>query len=553
MPTEARSSFVTTPVAPELDRRNQPSEPLTSPRCENSSMVLSPKVPASPCLPDDNCEVESAMALSQISPGPSWIQAYVQHRLLLRIYLRCRLFRPTGPPELLSNCIVGAVLDQHLLCYPVRVSNITSPFTIQEMLTAIEVHNWGGVVVVSAHDEPDGTISMDIGFRYVEDALLMWCRAGVRFDRRPWVFEAVTGVVGNVEILAVGHAPQRPMQDRLHRFLVCLELEERLPEFLQDHRRLQLTKEIIASALSSADAAYPDGAPSVDLASVEYLARSDNELEMVALQGGPSFSEICAIAHTEWIEFSSDRWRQPSAGDDTSLLDTYGGTDTSLAAWVSARQASPPQDLPTRRPFTSKHQHVKIRPEGSAAPASASDMNSRERGLAYRTMKRRAQGKYEAWNSTSIPLPNLPDPELIPPSSQPSRKFTRSKELHERGADVTIRQTKPRGTGFITRFIQVWDWYDECLGSIDTARQELETYGRLSRDAPSNPEEDGMVIRVFQSALNDMAAAFSPTCRLIGVYGRDFLEVETELAKRRSTSRVVCNSLIETELLPEDM
>jgi hypothetical protein len=401
------------------------------------------------------------------------------------------------------------------------------------MLTAIEVHNWGTVIAISAHEEPDGTTSMDIGFRYVEDALLMWGRAGIRFDRRPWVLEAVTRVVGNVEILAVGHAPPRPLQDRIHRLLVCSELEGRIPAFLQDHRRMQLTREIIASMLSSAGAAYPDGAPSVDLASVEYLARSDNEMEMAALQGGTTFSEIRAALHTEWIDLRGDRWRQPCM----SFLDTYGGTDSSLAAWVSARQASPPQDLSNRRPFMSKHQCVPIRPKGPAAPASAPDMNSRERGFAYRTMKRRAQGKYEAWNSTRIPLPNIPDPELIPPSSQPSQKFTRSKELHERGADVTIRQTKPRGTGLVTRFIQLWDWYDECLRSIDTARQELETHGKFSQDAPSNLEEDGMVIKAFQMALDDMAAAFSPTCRLIGVFGREYLELEAELANRSSTSQ----------------
>ena len=531
------------------------------PGCEDGCMVLSFKAPASPPPPDNNGEVESSMALSQASsevhplpqPEPSWIQAYVQHRLLMRTYIHCRLFRPTGAPELLSNCVVGAVLDEHLLCYPVRVSNITSPFTIQEMLAAVEVHDWGTVIAISAHDEPDGTISMDIGFRYVEDALLIWCSAGVRFDRRPWVFEAVTGVVGNIEILAVGDAPPRPLQDRLHRLSVCLELEGRLPAFLQDHRRMQLTREIIASALSSAGASYPDGAPSVDMASVEYLAGSENQLEIATLQGGTSFSEIRAVSHTEWIELRGNRWRQLSVGDDTSLLDTYGGTDSSLAAWVSTRRASPPQDLPNRQVFMSKHQRVQIRPEGPSSPASAQDMNSRERGLAYRTMKRRAQGKSEAWNSTRIPLPKFPDRELIPPSSQPSRKSTRSKELHERGANVTIRQTKSRGTGLVTRFMQLWDWYDECLRSIDTARQELETHGRFSHDTPSNPEEEGMVIKAFQMALDDMAAAFSPSCRLIGVFGREYLELEAELANRSSTSQLVCNSSIETELLPDDL
>jgi hypothetical protein len=504
--------------------------------------------------------MESAMALSQLSPevhppsqpGLTWIEAYVQHRLLLRAHLHCRLFLPTGPPELRTNCIVGAVLDEHLLCYPVRVSNITSTFTIQDMLAAVEVHNWGTVIAVSTHDEPDGTISMDIGFRYVEDALLMWCRAGIRFDRRPWVFEAVTGVVGNVEILAVGHSPSRALQDRLHRLLVCLELEGRLPVFLQDDRRMQLTREIIASALSSAGTVYPNGTPSVDLASVEYLARNDNDLEMTALQSGTFSSEICTTLHTEWIELSGNRWCQLSPGNSASLLDTYVGTDSALVAWVSARPPPPVQDSRSRRPFMSKHQHVPIRPEG-VAPASAPDMNSRERDLAYRTMKRRAQAKYEAWSSTRIPLPNLPDHELIPPSSQPSRKFTRSKELHERGANVTIRQAKPRGTGLITRFIQIWDWYDECLRSIDTARQELETHGRFSHDAPSNPEDDGVVIKVFQMALDDMAAAFSPTCRLINVFGREYSEVEAELANRRSTSQLVCNRSVETELLSDNM
>jgi hypothetical protein len=220
--------------APEVHDPSRPAElPMSLLQGETKGRSVPPvsEEPSSSSLVDNEEGPQSFTTLSRVlhevhSPPysePAWSEAYVRHRLFLRDFLRCRLFSPWGFPEIFSDRVVGAVLDKHLVCYPIRVSNIASPFTIRDMLAVIVANKWGAVLAISSHVQPDATISMDVGFRHVEDALLMWCRPGVQFDQRPWVFETLTRVAGDVATLPVAGIPPRSSKDRLQRFLACLE------------------------------------------------------------------------------------------------------------------------------------------------------------------------------------------------------------------------------------------------------------------------------------------------------------------------------------------
>jgi hypothetical protein len=523
-----------------VEHHDQPAEtvsPLQS-ETEGRKVHLSAENPSSPLLDNKEDPEHFTMtppvpseAHSSPYPEPSWDHAYMQHRLLLCDYVRCRLFSPTGTPEVFSDRVVCAVLDNSLLCYPVRISNIASPFTMSNMLAVIAANNWGTVLAISTHIEPDATISMDIGLQHVEDALLMWCRPGVQFDQRPWVFEAITAVAGDVVILPVPDIVPRDSRDRLRRLQACLELEERLPSFLQDQHRLQITRDIVVSAHSGSCLAETG----FNQTRAENPLGNDSEMDISISLSGTSMSETGAALCTEWINLRGDRWHEIDVADATRLLDIYTGVELNPTAPLPSDRTSRPIDTPPKRPFMSKHQQVPTRTDDGASPANAPNMNSRERGHAYRSINRRAKAKYDAWISPRVRLPDLPAPELLPVPSQPSRKSTRSRDLHRRGISATIRETKHRGTGLILRALQLWDWYDRCLISIEAARQELEMHGRLSCDPPANPEETGRVVEVFQRLFDDMAAAFSPSSRLTDMFGREYLALEAELAKRKGT------------------
>jgi hypothetical protein len=481
-------------------------------------------------LPHD----ETALVATVKDP---WLEDLVHHRLWMRDYFKYRLFFPLVPSTLASSRMLHVVFGEEVFCYPVRISNITSPFSIGSMLQIAEVNGWGDIVAISEREEADSTVSMDIGFRFVEDALMMWNRVGVKVEDRRWAFETIEGVVGFVTFLKMPETAPRSPLDRFHRLNLCIQIEERLPLHVQDPTRLEILRELSeqlrTQASKCADAALPRELDNTTLVTLMEQTGSIGGCKLPSTLTQEMDPGLRAAAPI-WIAASKERWLP---GNQAGLLSFYEGAGPSSQSLLPTSSTDPLQTSePGRIKIPNKHQVLPQRTGVNATPDNKIEMNGRERDLCLRVINRRARAKHTAWNSPQVPLPSLPLTDLIPPSSQESNRMMKRKRSQTRGVNVPLPEAKPTGFGFVHRFFRLWDWYDMCLREVQSARQTLDQGGCLpgmpGDDTVVDPEDRARVINLLHSSLDDMEAAFSVSARMLAVYNAEYADIEAELARR---------------------
>lgn len=164
------------------------SSPVLAPISTSASVSFTDNPAGSPAVAD----AALLGALDRINRGREEAVAYCDHRLNRAVLLphlceAIQLCRFTSKSE--------------LVCYCLRISNVdvgtSDPATaLNTILDLGDDENWGEIVMISIHLEVDDSWSVDLGFRFVEDALVMWSRHGKRVRGRYWNIVPIQAVLG---------------------------------------------------------------------------------------------------------------------------------------------------------------------------------------------------------------------------------------------------------------------------------------------------------------------------------------------------------------------
>lgn len=112
-----------------------------------------------------------------------------------------------------------------IICYPLRISNVD--IGIVEPLDVVgafhylaTIERWGDIAMISLVHEVDMTLTVDVGFTNLEDALAMWSKDGRKYADRHWDIQPISGVLGIAYVFRDPTPPQL-LSWRLERLSVC--------------------------------------------------------------------------------------------------------------------------------------------------------------------------------------------------------------------------------------------------------------------------------------------------------------------------------------------
>jgi hypothetical protein len=128
------------------------------------------------------------------------------------------------------------VPNSNLCCYPVRVCNLHGSMSCSALFNILQdIAQITDIVVFSLYDEVDTTLTLDIGLRYVEDALSTWALLhGVIVDQRPLDVYPIKMILGKGQFPTVDYPGHRLPIDRLRLVERILERENEFPDSNQD-------------------------------------------------------------------------------------------------------------------------------------------------------------------------------------------------------------------------------------------------------------------------------------------------------------------------------
>jgi hypothetical protein len=414
------------------------------------------------------------------------------------IYLLHRLNQPVLETDTLDHVQLGTFdKGSGLVCYPIRIDNVdvgsSDPMTtVSIMLNLAEQENWGEILVISTHAEVDGTFSVHIGFRYVEDAVIMWCRHGKLLRGRHWNIAPMPSVQGICFITRKLTDHRIPVYERHQRLQLCRVLEERAhrsPD-LPSPRLAQLQDLITRLALDPGLASMQ--LPTVDDA---LLMRTSTDLLLddrsnnLSSQLSPSLQERMHMR----IGSLASNWTSSPLPPPTA---------NSFYRYQSMPYSPPPRSRKVAeqaKNSKARQKHRRQRESDKVKP-NASQMSSRQENLAKRTTRHLANVKYAAWNSSTIPLPSVPE-------KNPGDVCKAEQEL-----------------------LEIWLWYDEAL---DIVRQRFEQTGLSS--LPGTYENS--VSRVIAESFYAAECSFSPESRFHNVFGPLHAKIMRMVEEHRTTAQ----------------
>ncbi|KAG8823760.1 hypothetical protein FRC19_003191 [Serendipita sp. 401] len=157
-----------------------------------------------------------------------------EHRARAQAYLDNRLNLPVAPNADIADQVVAASFVHPLdgiatVCYPMRVYNVFIPARTSESI-AHAFHQYaldtdmGDVVLISTHVEADGLATVDIAFRFAEDALNLWAHNGHYFGGHYWRVLPLKHIGSQVTIFPTS-STLRSLDDRKHRLWRAFQRE----------------------------------------------------------------------------------------------------------------------------------------------------------------------------------------------------------------------------------------------------------------------------------------------------------------------------------------
>jgi hypothetical protein len=383
-----------------------------------------------------------------------------------------------------------------LICYPLRISNVDigveKPLDVVGTLYHLgAIEKWGHISMISVICEVDMTLTVDIGFTDLEDALAMWSRDGKMHRGRHWDIQPISGVLGMCYIFR-DPAPLKPLSWRLERLSACEAWEEALYPNQNDKYLITQLRNIIsilatANGLSPIPAThFPPGASLLTLADGPHVFQSFF-IEPSLTQLDQSILDrmyFTIQATPEQWSFSSIHQARMGAFDRRGVYD----------------RPKPPKDKEQSK-ASKRHEKERQKILDQPAPdlvnpATSREMTSRERGFARRYTRSAAKIKFNAWSSPRLKLPPLPE--------------------------------KPHGQSLVDEFISIWQWYEECAVIIQNVASATGIHS-----IPTIVQNLGT--RVTQQSFLAADLSFAPGERFKKLFGSEYTEIMTKIVELRDT------------------
>ena len=389
------------------------------------------------------------------------------------------VFPQPEPVSLVKASFKMASNSREFICYPLRVYGVDLAQSRLEDVVEIVLgmarhYKWGDILMISAQEELDGTMTIDLGFRFIDDALCMWALDGCSSNGSTWSIRPALGVIGKSYIVNKLEDP-RPLPERLRRLSIYMEMEGRLSHC--NHHRLEQMRAFVRALEPNATSTTLFFDTSVPLWRHwdEFLLDFDDFLLTFAPLDPPRCRQLYSplALPNHWTELSGS---------------------------LTEYQATPfvkPDDKPASK---TKRWHAK-------RDAKGSEMGSRSLGQAGRRTRHYAKLRHAAWTCDCLPLPGVPTKPTINVSSRPA------------------------GGALKEDLLLLWDWYDECSNIIEEALAAFEV------DVPDEypPLDAPEAVRECYCLRQSLLAAqrcFSTPARLHGLYGSTYTDIIAAITQR---------------------
>lgn len=402
---------------------------------------------------------------------------YQRHRA--SSFLSFRLCLTFAPSSSISPLLaLSKVPSTNLICYAIRLSNVSTSLSVPDIVAISRRDNWGEIITISSTKEPDFTVSVEIGFRFPEDALIMLSRHGLKYEGRYWAIRPVLCISGICQFPNIDFSPTTSNNDCLLRRYKRLRIFTSLEEVLESSSPYLAQMATLLSQLRSQLGSLPEPT----LYPKEILLE---ELQQVfPLATLHKVSPPPVIPRTVYIS------RRVSLNLDGTVMPL----EKSTSIWLEYQKEELDFDevIPNRFiPRRTRQRLVDRDEDGSGDPSAAAPMNSRERFQAVRLVYKFAQEKFRVWNSPTI--------SLVPPPPN----ITGAREI-------------------VGNLVTIWKWYDSALVQAKAARDA----------AMADPHSPLDLLEAHDAAVN----AFSFSCRSLGVYGPDFERLREALQQATTTN-----------------
>jgi len=399
--------------------------------------------------------------------------------------------------DIVSKCTFDDKMGS-LTCYPLRISNVD--VGVEKALDVVgalchlgTLEYWGHISMISVICEEDRTRTVDIGFSDLEDALAMWSRNGREWNGHHWDIQPISGVLGYCYIFR-DPTPLKPLDWRLERLTACSIFEHTLQSHCENARQieeLQTALSRLATAHSQApipDAHLPPGMSLRTLLDGPHLFRSVSINQLAFSIPEPVLGRMYMTVKAEpahW-SFSSDHEIISGGFYRHGVYDRL----------VPRKKETWEMSGSSKRHLRDKDKIEAQPPPDMDSPAKSREMTSRERMFARRYTRSAAKKKHTAWNSSRLPLPELP--------------------------------TKPQGQTLIDEFMSIWEWYEECTSTVHNVAAAA---GTLS--IPTNAQDLGA--RVVQQSFLAACLSFAPGSRFKKLFGSEYTEIMTKVVQLRDS------------------
>ncbi len=421
-----------------------------------------------------------------------------EERRLSRAYIVHRLNHSRRESNLVSSVHKCKFYDGNnsIICYPLRISNVdigvVKPLDVVGTFRDLAfTERWGDIAMISLVHEVDMTLTIDVGFTDLEDALAMWTKDGRRFKDRYWDIQPISGVLGLCYIFR-DPTPLQPLSWRLERLTTCEAWMQAMYPDEQDGSLItQLRSTIsglaVANGLSHVPATHlPPGA------SLETLYEGPHLFRFL---GTYSFTTPLdkSVLDRMYFKIKATRTQWSSTSIHNARLGSYQRRDV--------YNRPEPCEIKERGKAFKRHEKEKQKiqdqpPPDMENPAASREMTSRERGFARRSTQLEAKTKHAAWSSPRLVLPPVPD--------------------------------KVQGQSLVDEFVSIWEWYEACSAII----QQVASAAGINAvpKVVQNP-----ATRVVQQSFLAANLSFSPGERFHKLFGSEYTEVMKRVVKLRDS------------------
>lgn len=434
------------------------SAPSPEPLPVHDVISIPPVVSINPCsAPPSPISLGPSISTTE---GPAagttsdlWIDLLRTQRRQAQAYIDYRLNRSvsppsfTEPPELkYAKLTSGSGLG----CYPVRISNVEfrdfGPLQIvRTVLAAAKREGWGEIIAISVHMEVDDTVSVEIGFRFPEDAMAMWVRHGRLHFGRTWHISPTSSVTGHCFIPRAFDTNRKSASERLHQLRICEAIEIRLesgqligPQLAQLQRLLTYLHHPVSPMVSLSILANECG-----LLFLTGHDLAEQPLDTTSIKLDTEWNRVYTVA-TDWTATSIPGALPGGLFFHQNIA--YTPAPPAPPSKTARKHQRQRNNANAQRQAHSTSTNITWTPQGPVLAI--------ERSEAKRSTWHHARLKFEAWNSTDLPLPPFPS-----------------------------KNTK---CDFLSSLLIIWNWYEDCLGVVRTTFDK-HGYGSSKPSFNDNP------------------------------------------------------------------